>query len=169
MEKPSIKVVCDNLDELLDNPSQFVWEKDALTLASVSLGRGDFNPTYILMGYDEDDYYFVVENDEMSEDVYLEEGENFRSKFEELIQKEYNKLYLGRNHELIDEMQEYLLKESQMANMDLVFVNHESGEETRVTDPKVLEVMNSILEQAYLPFITKKLINRLDELGMLDK
>ena len=171
MQTPCIRVMCESsIDEMLANPNDFAWDQDVV-LVSISLGSGDINPTYIMMGKDEEenDFYFVVEDDETSEYFYLEEGETLKGKYEELVQTEYNRLYRGRNYDLIEEMKKYLLEESQMANMDLVFVNHESGEQTVVTDSKVLGVMNSILEEAYLPFITTKLINRLDERGMLYK
>lgn len=60
-------------------------------------------------------------------------------------------------NEITRDLLEYLLKESQTANMTPVFTD-EDGEEHYIDHPDTLELLNTILEQAYLPFIAQKVI-----------
>ena len=59
--------------------------------------------------------------------------------------------------ERYDEIYKLLLKESSAANVDLCYET-EDGETMVVDNPEVLEVLNQILEEAYLPFLTKVLV-----------
>lgn len=60
--------------------------------------------------------------------------------------------------ERYDELYQLLLKESSSANVDLCYET-EDGETMVVDNPEVLAVMNQILEEAYLPFLTKVLVD----------
>ena len=60
--------------------------------------------------------------------------------------------------ERYNELYQLLLKESSSANVDLCYET-EDGETMVVDNPEVLAVMNQILEEAYLPFLTKVLVD----------
>lgn len=59
--------------------------------------------------------------------------------------------------ERYEEIYKLLLEKSSTANVDLCYETQD-GETMVVDNPKVLEVMNQILEEAYLPFLTKVLV-----------
>lgn len=59
--------------------------------------------------------------------------------------------------ERINELFEYLKKESDSANLTPVFVDEE-GEEHYIDHPDALNLINTILEQAYLPYLARKVI-----------
>lgn len=61
------------------------------------------------------------------------------------------------NEERYNEIYQLLLKESSSANVDLCYETQD-GETMVVDNPEVLAVMNQILEEAYLPFLTKVLV-----------
>lgn len=57
----------------------------------------------------------------------------------------------------IDELSKYLKKELAAANLTPVFVD-EDGEEHYIDHPDALNLINTILEQAYLPYLARKVI-----------
>lgn len=59
--------------------------------------------------------------------------------------------------ERYDEILKLLLEKSSAANVELCYETHD-GETMVVDNPEVLDVMNQILEQAYLPFLTEVLV-----------
>lgn len=59
--------------------------------------------------------------------------------------------------ERYDEIYNLLLKESSAANVELCYET-EDGETMIVDNPEVLAIMNQILEEAYLPFLTRVLV-----------
>jgi hypothetical protein len=99
IERRKIKMSCikvisqESISEILNNPGDFIFDQD-IVLVSISSDVEKENPTYIMIGRDEEDgrYYFVVENNEVSEDIYLEEGESLQCKFEKIMQEECNRL-----------------------------------------------------------------------------
>ena len=80
----AIRVLCkDNVDEVLENPSEYVDETFDLPLVEI-------NKILIMVGKNEEDgrYYLVVEDDETSQDYYLNENESLIEKYEWLLEKE---------------------------------------------------------------------------------
>lgn len=59
--------------------------------------------------------------------------------------------------ERYDEIYNLLLEKSSTANVDLCYETQD-GETMVVDNPEVLEVLNQILEEAYLPFLTEVLV-----------
>lgn len=59
--------------------------------------------------------------------------------------------------ERYEEIYKLLLEKSSTANVDLCYETHD-GETMVVDNPEVLAVMNQILEEAYLPFLTEVLV-----------
>ena len=59
--------------------------------------------------------------------------------------------------ERYDEILKLLLEKSSTANVDLCYETQD-GETMVVDNPEVLEVLNQILEEAYLPFLTEVLV-----------
>ena len=61
------------------------------------------------------------------------------------------------NEERYNEIYNLLINESSAANVELCYETKD-GETMVVDNPEVLAVMNQILEEAYLPFLTKVLV-----------
>jgi hypothetical protein len=59
--------------------------------------------------------------------------------------------------ERYEEIYKLLLEKSSTANVDLC-LETKDGETMVVDNPEVLAVMNQILEEAYLPFLTEVLV-----------
>jgi hypothetical protein len=59
--------------------------------------------------------------------------------------------------ERYEEIYKLLLEKSSTANVDLCYETKD-GETMVVDNPEVLAVMNQILEEAYLPFLTEVLV-----------
>ena len=79
-----IKVLCkDNIEEVLNNPNDYVDETFDLPLVEI-------DKVLIMVGKNEEDgrYYLVVEDDETSQDYYLNENESLIEKYEWLLKKE---------------------------------------------------------------------------------
>lgn len=83
-----IEIVCnENIEEVLNNPSEYIsyiYDK-----ALVKYYKEDSsNPTWILLGIDEDDrYYFTIEDNDVSDDYYLSSNESLLSLFIRLLEK----------------------------------------------------------------------------------
>jgi hypothetical protein len=83
-----IQVMCnENIEEVLLNPSEYVDFREDKALIRY-YGKDKSNPTYILVGQDEyDKFYLVIEDNDVSEDVYLAENETLLSVFVRLLEK----------------------------------------------------------------------------------
>lgn len=84
-----VEVLCkENLDEVLEDPQFYAvdWEDRALVRV---FGKDASNPTYILIGQDEEDerYYLVVEDNDICEDYYVEDGQTLEELFNKLFDK----------------------------------------------------------------------------------
>lgn len=58
----------------------------------------------------------------------------------------------------IEKLQALLIEKSNSANVELVFTDND-GIEYRIDNEKALEVINNILEQAFIPFLAEQVIN----------
>ena len=70
-----VHVVTQNLiDDMLKHPHRYITsERDEVIL---NVDAETSNPTMLMLGYDtvKESYYFVVEDDEVSEDIYCKEN-----------------------------------------------------------------------------------------------
>ena len=82
-----IQVVCkENIEEVLTNPQYYVDDSEDLALLRVYHKEDITNPTYIMIGCDESEqYYLVVEDNEASADYIPEDGETLSELFEKLL------------------------------------------------------------------------------------
>lgn len=83
-----IQVICnENIEEVLRNPEQYVDFREDKVLIRY-YGQDTSNPTYIMIGQDEyDKFYLVIEDNDTSEDVYTSENESLEDLFSKLLQK----------------------------------------------------------------------------------
>ena len=87
-----IEITCkENIEEILTNPSEYVdFDYDKALIKYY--GKDVTNPTWILIGQDENDkLYLTVEDNDVSADYYVEDGQTIKELFYELlddIQKE---------------------------------------------------------------------------------
>jgi hypothetical protein len=82
-----VHVVTQNLiDDMLKHPHRYITsERDEVIL---NVYTETSNPTMLMLGYDtvKESYYFVVEDDEVSEDIYCEK-ENLTEMFNTIMDK----------------------------------------------------------------------------------
>ena len=68
-----IHIITQNfINDMLKNPHRYITpERDEVIL---KVNDGTSNPTILMLGYDEEksSYYFVVEDNDVSEDIYCE-------------------------------------------------------------------------------------------------
>lgn len=83
-----LKVECpENIEEVLRNPEQYVDFREDKVLVRY-YGKDTSNPTYIMIGQDEyDKFYLVIEDNDTSEDVYTSENESLEDLFNKLLQE----------------------------------------------------------------------------------
>jgi len=64
-----------SIDDMLLHPEEYVTEDADMVLLKV-FEEDVSNPIMLMLGYDDkaDSYYFVVEDNEVSEDIYCETG-----------------------------------------------------------------------------------------------
>ena len=83
-----IEIICkENIEEILTNPSEYVdFDYDKALIKYY--GKDVTNPTYILIGQDENDkFYLTVEDNDVSEDYYVEYGHTLKELFCELLEE----------------------------------------------------------------------------------
>ena len=84
----TIEILCkENVEEVLMYPQYYVDDTQDIALLRIIYDCDVSNPTYILVGQDEQDerYYLVVEDNETSEDYYLEDSETLLELYERLL------------------------------------------------------------------------------------
>lgn len=84
-----IQVICkDNVEDVLAFPQYYVSSEQDLALLKIYHPSDIDNPTYIMIGCDEDEkYYLVVEDNETSADYLPEDGETLLNLFEKLLKE----------------------------------------------------------------------------------
>jgi hypothetical protein len=82
-----IQVVSNNnIEDILTFPQYYVDSSQDLALLRIYHSNDINNPTYIMIGCDEyDKYYLVVEDNETSEDYIPEDGQSLTELFEKLL------------------------------------------------------------------------------------
>lgn len=88
-----IQVICkDNIEDVLAFPQHYVDSSEDLVLLRIYHPNDIDNPTYIMIGCDEyEKYYLVVEDNETFEDYIPEDGESLIELFTKLL-NESNKI-----------------------------------------------------------------------------
>lgn len=83
-----IEVLCkENIEEVLMYPQHYIDDTQDVALLRIINKDGVCNPTYIMVGQDEQDerYYLVVEDNDSSEDYYPEDSESLLGLYEKLL------------------------------------------------------------------------------------
>ena len=137
------------MEKILKKPQAYVNDDQDLALVKITSVTNPNNPTLMMVGKDVFDgrFYIVVEDNDTSEDIYLEGKETLYLKFMEL----YNDFAMK------DELITILHKASVEANVTPEF-NGDDGTTIELSQP-VIDVINNILEQAYLPFLAEVVID----------
>ena len=82
-----IQVICKyNIEEVLSSPQDYVDSSEDLVLLKIYHPSDITNPTYMMIGCDEyEKYYLVVEDNETFEDYVPNDGETLLELFEKLL------------------------------------------------------------------------------------
>jgi hypothetical protein len=144
-----IKITKNNWEDILKKPQDFIDDAQDIVLVEIIPVSNPNNITMLMVGQDEMDgsYYIVVEDNDTAEDIYLERDETLYAKFMEI----YNDL--KRRDDLLTIMH----SASVNANVSPEF-HGDNGCTIELTQP-VIDMINSILEQAYLPFLVDVVID----------
>ena len=144
-----IQLIRPEMEKILKKPQTYVNDDQDIVLVKITPVTNPKNPTMMMVGKDVFDgrFYIVVEDNDTSEDIYLEGKETLYSKFMEL----YNDFAMK------DELITILHKASVEANVTPEF-NGDDGTTIELSQP-VIDVINNILEQAYLPFLAEVVID----------
>lgn len=88
-----IQVICKhNIEDVLISPQDYVDSSEDLVLLKIYNPSDIANPTYLMIGCDEyEKYYLVVEDNETFEDYIPEDGEGLTELFTKLL-NEINKI-----------------------------------------------------------------------------
>ena len=137
------------MEKILKKPQAYVNDDQDLVLVKIIPVTNPNNPTIMMVGKDVFDgrFYIVVEDNDTSEDIYLEGKETLYSKFMEL----YNDFAMK------DELITILHKASVEANVTPEF-NGNDGTTIELSQP-VIDLLNNILEQAYIPYLAQVVID----------
>ena len=144
-----IKIVNENWEKILKKPNVHVGDDQDIVLVKITPASSKNNSTLLMVGRDVMDgrYYIVVEDNETSEDIYLEGKETLYSKFMSIYKD------LSRKDELLTILHEASVN----ANVAPEF-HGDDGTTIELTQP-VIDMINNILEQAYLPYIADVVID----------
>ena len=144
-----IKIVNENWEKILKKPNAYVGDDQDIVLVKITPASSKNNSTLLMVGKDVMDgrYYIVVEDNETSEDIYLEGKETLYSKFMSIYKD------LSRKDELLT----IIYEASVNANVAPEF-HGDDGTTIELTQP-VIDMINNILEQAYLPYIADVVID----------
>ena len=144
-----IQLIRPEMEKILKKPQMFVNDTQDVVLVKITSVTNPKNPTLLMVGKDDFDgrFYIVIEDNDTSEDIYPEGKETLYSKFMSI----YNDLVMK------DELITILYKASVNANVAPEF-HADDGTTVELTQP-VIDMINNILEQAYLPFLAEVVID----------
>lgn len=81
-------MVKESIAEILEVPQDYVTPSEDLVLVRIYHTYDITNPTYIMIGCDEyEKYYLVVEDNDTSEDYLPAEGKTLQELFDELLKE----------------------------------------------------------------------------------
>lgn len=76
----------ENIEKILANPQDYVDSSEDIVLLRIRQSDDIDNPTYIMLGVDEyEKYYLVVEDNDVSEDYLPKDGETLLELFDKLL------------------------------------------------------------------------------------
>ena len=144
-----IKIVNENWEKILKKPNADVSDDQDIVLVKITPVSSKNNSTLLMVGKDVMDgrNYIVIEDNETSEDIYLEGKETLYNKF----------MSIYKDLSLKDELLTILHTASVNANVAPEF-HSDNGTTIELTQP-VIDMINNILEQAYLPFLAEVVID----------
>jgi hypothetical protein len=127
------------ISDILTNPENYISEDEDLVLAEVIFDTQKENPTLIMLGIDEEEkYYICIEDNDVSEDIYLEEEPLF-----ETVMKFLHEL------EMEDELHTTMYNISCNATFAEKYNNCCS--DMGYIPEEQMNLINIVLEQIYLP------------------
>ena len=139
-----------NWKKIIKNPKTWVDDiQDTVLMKIVSVTEPN-NPLLLMIGQDvfTGGYYIVVEDNDVSEDVYPSQRESIYDTF----MRSY------RRHVKADELLNRLYEASQNENRTLILTD-ENGE--RITpNPETINVINDILEKCVLPALVEIIVDK---------
>lgn len=144
-----IQLIRPEMEKILKKPQAYIDDDQDVVLVKITPATNPKNPTLMMIGKDVFDgrFYIVVEDNDTSEDIYPEGKETLYSKF----------MALYNDFAMKDELITILHKASVEANVAPEF-NGDDGTTIELTQP-VIDMINNILEQAYLPFLAEVVID----------
>ena len=136
-------------EKILKKPHSYVGDEQDIVLVKITPVSSKNNSTLLMVGKDVMDgrYYIVIEDNETSEDIYLEGKETLYSKFMDIYKD------LARKDELLT----ILYEASVNANVAPEF-HGDDGTTIELTQ-NVIDMINRILEEAYLPYLVNVVID----------
>ena len=139
-----------NWKKIIKNPKTWVDDiQDTVLMKIVSVTEPN-NPLLLMIGQDvfTGGYYIVVEDNDVSEDVYPSQRESIYDTF----------MRIYRRHVKADELLNRLYEASQNENRTLILTD-ENGE--RITpNPETINVINDILEKCVLPALVEIIVDK---------
>lgn len=139
-----------NWKKIIKNPKTWVDDiQDTVLMKIVSVTEPN-NPLLLMIGQDvfTGGYYIVVEDNDVSEDVYPSQRESVYDTF----------MRIYRRHVKADELLNRLYEASQNENRTLILTD-ENGE--RITpNPETINVINDILEKCVLPALVEIIVDK---------
>lgn len=132
-----------NWKKIIKKPANWIDEFSDTVLIKIEPITAKHNPLLIMVGKDTftEQFYVVVEDNDVSEDIYPEEGETLYDAF----MRVYNRHVHG------DELLTALYGASTEANVNLTFID-EAGNKVE-PNPDTIKVLNDVLEKCCLPFM----------------
>ena len=132
-----------NWRKIIKKPNNWIDEFSDTALIKIEPVTSPHNPLLIMVGKDTftEEFYVVVEDNDVSQDIYPQEGETLYDVFMNV----YNRHVHG------DELLTELYAASIEANVKLTFTD-ESGNKVE-PNQKTIAVLNEVLEKCCLPFI----------------
>lgn len=144
-----VKLLKSDWEKILKKPQKYINDSQDMVIVKIIPATNPNNPTMLMVGRDEFDgrFYVVVEDNDSSEDIYPENGDTLLTTFA--------KIYTDLTRK--DELLTLLYNASVNANVAPEF-HADNGTVVELTQP-VIDMINNILEQAYLPFIVDTVID----------
>lgn len=144
-----IKLLHSSWKNILTNPDKYIEDDVDTVLLQIQPINDSNKEIMIMVGRDEDDgrYYFVVEDQDVSEDIYVDDKTMLQDTFIELCEKEL----------LTDELLTLLYNESVKVEANLI-IRNDAGEVINLNQ-KAIDFLNMILEKVYLNEIAASIIS----------
>lgn len=133
--------------DIITNPEDYIDETQDLALIKMTTVSTPSNPLLLMVGYDGDSYYVVVEDNDTTEDIYPDDDETLMHVF----------LNVYARFVEIDTLLTAMYDRSKNANVNLVFTDENGNKVT--PNANALKIFNDILEQSCLPFMSELIVD----------